>query len=121
MQTSSRKPCHHGADVRERHELVFAYGNGRGRNEYAAGVDAMQIDRFRQAQKRLRPIARGVVPAAGKQILLDWELEALVLARRRSVEARRELCRAAVSRHVERAGELETVLGAAALHGELLD
>src|SRR6185312_16578115 len=66
-------------------------------------------------------MARGVVAAAGKQILLDRKLEALTLTRRGAIEARRELFRAPVRRHRERTRQLQTVLVAAALHGELHD
>ncbi len=49
MQARHWKPRHHRADVGQRHELVLPDGDGRGGNEDAAGIDAMQIDRFRQA------------------------------------------------------------------------
>ncbi len=71
VEAAGAEARHHAADVGDRDELVLAHGDRDGRDEDAARIDPMQIDRFRQAQKGLGPMARRVIAAAGQEITLD--------------------------------------------------
>src|SRR6185437_14338681 len=85
------------------------------RNEDPARIDAMQIDRLRQAKKGLRPMARRKITAAGHEITLDGKDEALGLESRRRGKSRLKLLAAAVSRHGECTRQFESIRRAAAL------
>src|SRR5581483_6452270 len=97
VQARRRQAGDHRPDVREWHELILPDRDRGGRNEDARGIHAMQIDRFREAKKRLWPVAARVVTTARQQIALDRKDKALVLPRGVAAEAGRELLRAAVS------------------------
>jgi len=51
VQAARGQPRYHRADVRERHELVFANRDGRRGHEDARRIHAVQIDGFGKTKK----------------------------------------------------------------------
>ncbi|CAM0125939.1 hypothetical protein SMJ63A_80179 [Stenotrophomonas geniculata] len=113
-QAAARAQTFDQADeVGQRHQAVALHGHHHGRRQDRGGVDAVQVDRFGQAQVGGHRCARDVLRAGGVEIVFGGHAHAAVDHFRRGIEALAEFFRGAVAEHGELPGQRQAMIFAA--------